>query len=355
MKRIVALAALAAGFASLAAASATAATVKWTAVAGSPPVQLPLKVVHEYIIPEINKRIAAANKDFKIEWVEAYAQSLAKFPEVFETVEENIAQYGLQFTNFEEAKLPLEQYTRAVPFGPEDSQTASAIDRALRAGMAQMDKMWLEHGQYRLSSAANSGMQIFSTFPVHKVADLKGRKIGASGSYANYLRNTGAVAVNAMMFNAYNDIRNGVYEGYVISTSLAFPFRLQEVMKHVSDIGFAATISPTVSVNKKAMDALPDWAQAIVRDVSKEYGPRYAKLEDLRVGKFKAMMTKTGVQFSDMPHEERKRWAMLLPNLPKAWADSAEKRGLPGRKLLAAYMDQLRAHKVDTLRDWDKE
>jgi TRAP-type C4-dicarboxylate transport system substrate-binding protein len=187
------------------------------------------------------------------------------------------------------------------------------------------------------------------------MADIKGHKIGASGSYANYLHNTGAVAVNALMFNAYNDIRNGVYEGYVISTSLAFPFRLQEVMKNVSDIGFAATISPTVSVNKQAMDALPDWVQKIVRDVSAEYGPRYAKLEDARTGMFKGMMMKKGVSFSNLPHDERKKWAMALPNLATAWADSAEKRGLPGRRLLGAYMDELRARHIDTLRDWDKE
>ncbi len=354
MKGSIAFAAVAA-LVMLPAAGAGATTVKWTAVAGSPPVQLPLKVMINDIIPDINKRIAAAHKDFEIKWVGAYSQSLAKFPEVFETVEQNIAQFGLQFTNFEELKLPLEQYGRAVPFGPEDSKTASEIDGVLRAKVPKMNEMWVAHNQYLLSAAANAGMQLFTTFPVHKMADLKGHKIGASGSYASYLRNTGAVAVDALMFNAYNDIRNGVYEGYLISTSLAFPFRLQEVMKYVSDVGFAATISPSLSVNKQAMDALPEWVQKIVREVSATYAPLYAKLEDARTGAFRKMMEKKGVIFSDLPHAERKRWAMVLPNLPQAWAASADKRGLPGTELLRDYLAELHAHKIDTMRDWDKE
>ena len=356
MSRKIVLAALcglaAAGFIAPAAAQTV---VKWTSVAGSPPHLGPLKVVKEQIIPEINRRIAAENKNFKIEWTEAYAQSLAKFTEVFEAVEEGIAHYGLNFTNFEESKLPLEQYVRVVPFGVGSAMTIMEIDAAIRRQVPEMDAAWVKHNQYRLSSAGNTGMWLVTNFPVAKLDDLKGHKIGASGSFANYLRGTGAVAVNAAMAESYNDIRNGLYDGYVMSVVLAFPFRTYQVAKNFTNAGFGSVITPTVSVNKRALDSLPAWAQKIVREASAEYGPRYVAFEVDRDKNFTEQMKKQGVTFADLPAGDRKRWAAAMPNLPKEWAESTEAKGLPGKKVLAAYMSELRKRNVDTVRDWDKE
>ena len=72
-----------------------AETMKITVVAAAPPQVTNVKVTKEKFIPEVNKRLAASGKDFKVEWTEAYSQTLAKFNEVFETVEDGIAQMGV--------------------------------------------------------------------------------------------------------------------------------------------------------------------------------------------------------------------------------------------------------------------
>jgi TRAP-type C4-dicarboxylate transport system substrate-binding protein len=354
-RRIVFAALCAALTVALAGPAGAQTVVKWTSVAGSPPHLGPLKVMREQIIPEINRRIVAENRNFKIEWTEAYAQSLAKFTEVFEAIEEGIAHYGLNFTNFEESKLPLEQYVRVVPFGIRSATAIMDIDAAIRKQVPQMDATWVKHNQYRLSSAGNTSLGVLTNFPVTKLDDLKGHKIGASGSFANYLRGTGAVVVNAAMAESYTDIRNGLYDGYVISVVLAFPFRTYQVAKHYTDVGFGSTITPTVSVNKAAFDKLPDWAQKIVREASANYGPSYAAFEVDRDRDFTEQMKKQGVTFTELPAADRKRWAAGMPNLPKEWAESAEAKGFPGKKVLAAYMSELRKRNVDTVRDWDKE
>jgi hypothetical protein len=43
-----------------------------------------------------------------------------------------------------------------------------------------------------------------------------------------------------------------------------------------------------------------------------------------------------------------------MPNIAKEWAARLEKRGLPGNKLVATYVAEMRAMNVEVTRDWDK-
>ena len=43
-----------------------------------------------------------------------------------------------------------------------------------------------------------------------------------------------------------------------------------------------------------------------------------------------------------------------MPNIAKEWAERIDKQGLPGTKVLAAYMDELRKAGAKPVRDWDK-
>ena len=71
--------------------------------------------------------------------------------------------------------------------------------------------------------------------------------------------------------------------------------------------------------------------------------------------KFEAIMAKSGAKISGFSMDEHRRWAHALPNVAKQWAERLEKKGQPARRVLAAYMDGLRAAKAEIVRDWDKE
>jgi len=62
---------------------------------------------------------------------------------------------------------------------------------------------------------------------------------------------------------------------------------------------------------------------------------------------------KTNVE--ELSKDEQRQWAKSLPPLALQWADDAEKKGYPARKMLTAYMDAMRAAKQPVLRDWDKQ
>ena len=339
----------------LAAGPAQAKTIEMTAVGGSPPQVTPVKVTKEVIIPEINRRLAASGKDFTIEWKQAYAGSLAKFTEVLETVEAGIAQFGVQLVAFEESKLPLEQYTAVVPFAANDPLVMVDIDSKVRQQVPEMDQEWLKYKQIRLGSASGEPFALFTTYPVKSIASLKGHKMGASGALAQFMRGMGAVIVNANMANSYTDIKNGVYEGYVITVGLAVPYRTYEAAKHVTEVGFAPAIVPELTVNIDTWKSLPDFVQKIFRDVCGTYGAEAAKVDEKRRAGFIALMKKSHVEFSSFSDEQRANWAKRMPNVAGEWAASLDKKGLPGSKILTAYMNELRARHIKVYRDWDKE
>ncbi len=339
----------------ISAVPAEAKTLKMTVVSAAPPIVTYVRVAKTKFIPEVNRRLAASGKDFKIEWIEAYSQSLAKFSEVFETVEEGIAQVGLILKNFEPSKLALEQFNYVTPFVGHDSVQMITIDRNMRKRVPELNKLYAKYDQVFLHSGSSPSMQLFTKFPVRKFEDLKGHKIGASGSMGLWLRNTGAVWVSSSMLNSFTDIKNGLYDGYPISEVLAFPYKTYEAAKYLTRPGFGVSATSAITVNTDTWNDMPKHARDIFRDVAQNYGAWQSGIDRGKINKFVGIMKKKGVKVYDMPVAERKRWAMRLPNLAKDWAERMEKRGLPGRKVVKTFMDEARAMKVSIARHWDRE
>ena len=336
-------------------APAHARTMKMTVVSAAPPIVTHVKVTKEQFIPEVNRRIKASGQDFRIEWTEAYGSTLAKFSEVFETVEEGIAHLGVILKTFEPSKLPLEQYAHRAPFAKHTIEQMLTIDRNVRAKVPALNKTYGQYNQVFLDSGGSHSMQLFSTFPIRTVDDVKGRKIGTSGAMGNWLKGTGAVAVSAAMINSFTDIKNGVYQGYTINETLAFPYRTYEAARYMTRVHFGVTAGLGLTVNRDAWDDMPQFARRIFADVAREWGPAQARLDNARLAKFTAIMKKRGLKITDMTFEERKRWTTKMPNISRLWAENLEKKGLPGRAVLTAYMDELRALNVEIPRHWDRE
>ena len=337
------------------AAPANTKTMKMTIVSAAPPIVTYVRVAKTKFIPEVDKRLAASGKDFKIEWVQAYSQSLAKFHEVFETVEENVAQVGLILKNFEASKLAIEQFTYVTPFVGHNAEQMITIDRNMRKAIPELNTIYGKYDQVFLHSGTSPSMHLFTTFPVKRFEDLKGHKIGASGSMGLWLRNTGAVTVSSSMLNSFTDIKNGLYDGYPISEILAFPYKTYEVAKHLTRTRFGVSATSAITVNTDTWNDMPKHARDIFRDVAQDYGHWQKAIDLSKIAKFTGIMKKKGVKVADLSAVERTRWAKVLPNLAKDWAERLEKRGLPGRKVIKTFMDQARALNVPIARHWDRD
>lgn len=337
------------------AGSVYAKTVKITVAAAPPPLVTFVGAFKDIVTKKIDARLAGPEgKGFKIEWNHAYAGSLAKFNEVFETVEEGIAGAGLILKNFEPSNLPLEAYAVHTPFVGTTRAQLVMIDSNLRKKIPEMNQAYEKHNQVFIQSGINDSFQMVSKFPIAKFEDVKGRKIGASGTFAQWLRNTGAVSVNSSMNQSFTNIKNGVYEGYPMSEILAFVYKTWSAAPYITQVDFGPSATSGITFNADVWKSIPAHAQKIIREEAAKWPTYLDQIDAKKIGKFRGIMKSKGVKYSTLDAAERKKWAMTLPNIAKEWAGRLEKRGLPGNKMLSTYMAELRAANIEIARDWDK-
>jgi len=62
-----------------------------------------------------------------------------------------------------------------------------------------------------------------------------------------------------------------------------------------------------------------------------------------------------GGQILVLTDNQRRQWAMGLPNIAKDWVEDMEARGLPGSEILREYMDIMRENDQPIMRHWDRE
>jgi len=334
--------------------SASAETMKIAFVAAPPPAMLLLRIANKYYIPTVNKRLAAGG-DFKIKWTKAWGSSLASFKDTFEAIEDGIAQMGMTLNVFEQSNLPLENLSYKVPFATGNVMLLNKVNQDLHKKFPEMGKAWSSRNQVYLGGAASDSWNLITNFPVTKYEDLKGKRIGASGAASAWVRAVGAVPVTSAMNQSFTNIKNGLYSGYPISMTLAFIYKTYEAAKFMTKVNFGSTVGPSMSFNKRAWDKIPPYAQKILRQETAILLKKYSGGSIALEKKFSGIMTKKGLKISNFPDSERKRWAMKLPNIPKQWAATWEKKGLPANKILQAYLDGLRAGGQKLVRNWDKE
>lgn len=337
---------------------AEARNYRLTIAAGQVTRALPnLQLVPDFFVPEVEKRIKAAGLKDTVEFRQAYAGTLLKPRAVLLGVQDGIAEIGYEPTLFHPDKLPLEQVSFAAPFCTDDVLKVSKALEKLHQEVPEMKAQYDKFNVIRLGGGSFDSYQLFTNFPVTKLADLSGRKIGSTGALLQWVRGINVTSVDSNMMEYYNSTKTGVYEGFIIFNSAAPAMKYPEAAPHVTNVGFGAMYAAALIINKDAMKRLPEGIQKIITQVGAEWGPQgdkaYANAGAQGLARSKDMFK--SANFSTMPTEESRKWAMAMPNIAKEWAGRADKAGLPGTKVLASYMNALRAEGVKCLRDWDRE
>jgi TRAP-type C4-dicarboxylate transport system substrate-binding protein len=336
--------------------SASAKTIKMTVAAGQPPHLLGIKFLRDYFIPEVDKRIAAAGLDFKIKWTQAYAGALCKATKCIFAVQDGITDIGFVPTIFHPDKLPLEGVGFVTPFLTDQVKIVTDVMDDLHRSIPEMGKQYEKYNQIRLAGGGIDTYHIIATFPIRSIDDVKGRKIGTAGGALAWMRGTGAVPVQSNMMLYYNSTKTGVYDGFIVFPSSYLPFKYTEVAPYVNMFNFGAQYAQAATMNKDSFAKLPPAVQKIFREVAIVYREKNdGGYQAFSAKSLKLVAKKPGVTLVKISDKERRRWAMAMPNLAKEWVQQREKQGLPGKKVLTAYMNGVRKAGVKPIRNWDKE
>jgi TRAP-type C4-dicarboxylate transport system substrate-binding protein len=326
------------------------------AFAGGHGTHLPwMKAIKEFYIPEVDKRLKALGGKDKVVWTEAFGGTIAKIGGVLEAVQEGVVEMGMVYTIFEPAKLPLMSVTFMAPFGSDDVTLISRTIVEMNAEMPELKTHWAKQNQVFLGSISADTDHTWTKFPVTKLEDYKGRKLGASGSLSLWANGIGAVAVQGDFATHFNNVKTGVYDGLIAFTTGVYPIKIHEVAPYMTKVDLGSMQIGAITINKRLFDSMSPETQKVFRDVGIEYSQKVSATMKGLAGLFEKKMADEGAKISTFPAAERKKWATTMPNIAAEWVKRNEERGIPARKMLEVYMTKLRAANVQLVRDWDKE
>lgn len=325
-------------------------TVRLTIAAGHPAVFLWVKHLKESLMATVDADLAKTGK-YKIAWTEAYGGTLAKLGSELETMQQGVSDVGLIGTVFHAAKLPLSNVTYFAPYGPADAdRVMTAMDKVHQ--LPELQAEWSKQNVVYIAGFTIDSYGLATNFPITKLEDLKGRKIGGAGPNLAWLINTGAVGVQGTFNSFYNDIKTGIYEGAIGWITASVPAKLFEVAPYYTVVNMGSMFAGGVGFNKSRWDKLPDEVKAAFRKGADAYRAAYAAEQKARVAGAIEAWKAAGGKFTELSSPERERLVKAIPNPSLEWIKQA---GPPAKKVLIAYMDAVRATGFTFPRDFDKE
>ena len=356
LKISIALAAAGALVAGFSAGQAKAAEmIKMTAIDGYSLKSMWVKEFANFMIPEVDKRLAKGGK-YKIDWNQAWGGQIVKPRGVMGGMQKGLGDIGVVTTVFHQDKVPLQMVAYASPFVTTDPRLLSRTIDGLAEKFPEFKSAFSKFNQVYLTSVAVlDTYQMFSKHPIKTTADFKGDKIGVAGLNARWVEGFGAATVPGSLVGYYNKLKTGVLDTIMLWPEAVVGRKMYEVAPYMLKGDMGTANSKVVTMNKKAWDGLPASIRQAISEASIAYRDHTSQRAlDVAEASYKAYQANGG-KVHVMSATERDKWAKAMPNVAKDWAATQDKKGLPGTKVLAAYMDAMRAAQQPILRQWDKE
>lgn len=345
-----------AGALALPVAASAQETISLT-IASSHPTVIPwVGMMQTHFMARIDE-ILAEEGTYQIDWQEAFGGTLYKANATLSSVEDGITDIGWVFSLLEGGQLPLSQIGSYTPFTTNNPPVQLEVMWDLLETNEAFREEWDRYNLVVLGLTGTDSYDIYTKQPITGFEDLRGMKISAPGALANWLRGTGANAVDGSLTSFYTDIQTGVSDG-VLSLALGvLPAKLYEVAPYVTRVDMGVAFSGAIAINRDVWDGLPEEVQEAMREAGQHYteshGIDLLERHEYALEQLVALGANQNppVTITPLPEEERIRWAESLPDIASEWATA---NGEAASEFLSAYMDALRAAGEEPLRDWDQ-
>jgi TRAP-type C4-dicarboxylate transport system substrate-binding protein len=339
-RRIVLAAAL--GFAAgvLSTAAARAEDIKLRIASGHPAVNTYVNLMQSFFVPEVTKRVAARTKH-KVEFIEGYGGAMVKVADTLEGVQSGIVDIGGYCFCFEASNLPLHAFQVMLPFGTMSPVASVKLARSVYDKVPYMSKVFEDkYNQKLLALIADNGYNLGTNFDWNSVSDIKGRKLAGAGLNLKWLEYAGAVPVQSSLPEAYTSMQTGVYNGWIMFPSGWVNFKLFEVGKFYTEIGFGAITWHGLTINRGRFNRLPKDVQDILVEVAREYEARTGTVNEENYPKQLEQLKANGTTVKKVSDQVRIDWANSLKDWPQQKAAELDKAGLPGTQVLKLTLEE---------------
>ena len=297
--------------------------------------------VKNFFVPEVVKRVNERT-EHKIKFIEAYGGTVAGVAETLESVQSGLLDIGAYCFCFEPAKLFLHNFPYFAPFGPQSAVESMEITRSVYDRIPELSSIFETRYKQKLLGLSGWDNYHLGTTKVWKnVDDLKNVKIGGAGPNLPWLKYVGAVPVQSTLPEAYMSLSSGVYTGWLMFPSAYFGYKLHEPSPVYTKIGFGAMAVIGLTMNDRKFKSLPKDVQDIIMEVGREYEVQSGILNDQKQASSLGKLKEAGATMQEVSESVRTEWAASLAAFPTEMAMDAESRGLPGVKVMQAYIEEV--------------
>lgn len=330
-------------------------TINLTAIDGYPPKASWVREFINFYIPAIDKELAAKG-NYKIQWNQAWSGQIAKTRHVLEGLQKGLGDIGIVTTVFHAGRVPLQNLSFVIPFVSADPVLSSRTMDEMAETFPEFKAAWKPFNQiYLTNGCVLDSYQMFTKEPINQLSDFDGKKIAGAGVNLRYLQGLGAAGVPGSLVSFYNKLKTGVVSGAMLWPEAVGQFKIVEVAPYMLKADLGAACSKSITVNADSWKKLPAEVQQALAKNAIGYRDQMST-QALAKGKgAQENFVKAGGTVRVLSAEERTAWAKSMPNVAKEWAESLEEKGIPGKKILAAYMDKMRAANQPIMRHWDRE
>lgn len=333
-------AALAAALGASGLSAAQAEDIRLRIASGHPAVNTYVNLMQTFFVPEVTKRVAERTKH-KVEFVEGYGGTMVKVADTLEGVQTGIIDIGGYCFCFEPSNLPLHAFQVMLPFGTMSPERSVKLARNVYDKVPYLSKVFEDkYNQKLIGLISDNGYNLGTTFEWSKVADLKGKKLAGAGLNLKWLEYAGAVPVQSALPEAYTAMQTGVYFGWIMFPSGWVNFKLNEVAKHYTEIGFGAISWHGLTINKNRFNRLPKEVQDIIVEVGREYEAKTGTVNEENYPKQIEQLKALGVNVKAVPDAVKVEWAQSLKDWPQEKASELDKQGLPATQVLKATLEE---------------
>jgi TRAP-type C4-dicarboxylate transport system substrate-binding protein len=329
-------------------------TIKLKIGAGHATVAKWIGFLSTYYVPEVQKRVHEKT-NYNLEISEHYGGSVAKLGEVLEATEMGILDIGADLIVFEPTKLYLHNWPFYIPFSAADPGAVARVTAKLFKQFPAFNDVMTRYN-LKLLTAASCGdsYEMCTNFPLRKTEDMRGHKIAGAGANLPWISGVGAIPVQSNLNEAYTSLQTGVYEGWIMTVTGAYSYKMHEISKYFTYMGFGASCQLFVYMNLKNFNKLPKDVQKILMDTAEEFTVKETKYLSEEREKAAKLMKDAGTIFYEMPYEEKVRWANMMENLPEKYIKEAGAKGWPGAEIVKTAIKLNEAEGVKYPRQWVK-
>ncbi len=314
--------------------------IKLRIASGHPTANTYVNLMQNFFVPEVTKRVAARTSH-KVEFIEGYGGSMVKVADTLEGVQSGIIDIGGYCFCFEPSNLPLHAFQVMLPFGTMSPDMSVKMARNVYNKVPYLSKVFEDKfNQQLLALIADNGYNLGTNFDWNTVNDLKGKKLAGAGLNLKWLEYAGAVPVQSSLPEAYTSMQTGVYNGWIMFPSAWVNFKLHEVGKYYTEVGFGAITWHGLTINKARFARLPKDVQNIIVEVAKEFEARTGTVNEENYPKQLEQLKSVGTIVKKVPDSVKLDWANSLRNWPQERAAELDKQGLPASQVLKLALEE---------------